>query len=103
MVKRYRPWSDHGGSPILEEVAPDGMIPPGAPEIHPDYDTRVVLADDYDRLKSALLATNHWLVSALTCKDIHWDEGQKASATEAYEKARALLASPASGGTVGDT
>lgn len=46
-----------------------------------------------DRLKTALVASNQWLVSALTCVDIHWDAGQKIAATEAYENARATLAS----------
>jgi hypothetical protein len=48
-------------------------------------------------LEAALLASNQWLVSALTCKGIHWDAGQVAAATKAYETARALLALPIDG------
>lgn len=90
MVKKYRPWSDHGGSPVLELIDRNGREV-YSEEIHPDYNTRVVLASDYERLERALLASNQWLVSALTCKAIHWDDGQKAAATEAYEAARLLL------------
>lgn len=42
-------------------------------------------------LETALLESNHWLASALTCEAIHWDDGQKAAASDAYEKARVLL------------
>lgn len=52
MVKRYRPWSDHGGSPVLEELGEDGLTPPLAPEIYPDYDTVVVLHSDYAALEA---------------------------------------------------
>lgn len=55
MVKRYRPWSDHGGSPVLEELDADGLTPPLAPEIYPDYDTVVVLYADYAALEARCL------------------------------------------------
>ncbi len=47
-VNRYRPWTDAGDSPILENLDRDGE------DIDPDYDTVVVLAADYDKALSLL-------------------------------------------------
>jgi hypothetical protein len=53
MVNYYRPWSDHGGSPILEPVDRAGNdLYTDEPEV--TYDTRVVLAVDYDKCADLL-------------------------------------------------
>jgi hypothetical protein len=67
VVKRYRPWVDHGDAPILEELVDGGL------DIDVNYDTQVVLAADYDAMVAkgaeTILAAGRQVVAARQERD----------------------------------